>query len=349
MLLFPAIDLRGGRCVRLYQGDFAAETVYDDDPAAVASRFVEVGAPWLHVVDLDAARTGELANLAQVAAIVTAAGAAGMPVQYGGGVRSVAAAARLADVGVARAVIGTAALENPGLVETVSEVLPVALGLDVRGREIAVRGWRAGSGVLLADLLDPERAAATSASSLAPAQRDLADLLASGAAVEALVVTQIATDGTLGGPDVDLLTEVLASTHIPLIASGGVGDLDDLRRLARLRVEGRSLEGAIVGRAVYEGTLVLDEALGLLATVAATPPRAVPEQQDGRPESCRGEHPQPPASPAPQDTRPEPRPGEHHPPHASPAPQDTGPEPRRGERHQPHTSPAPHDSGADPR
>ena len=323
MLLFPAIDLRGGRCVRLYQGDFAAETVYDDDPAAVASRFVTAGAPWLHVVDLDAARTGELANLAQVAAIVTAAGAAArVPVQYGGGVRSVAAAERLAEAGVARAVIGTAALESPELVEAVSEVLPVALGLDVRGREIAVRGWRAGSGVLLADLLSPKRAAATATTSLAPAGGDLADLLASGTAVEALVVTQIATDGTLGGPDVDLLTEVLASTEIPLIASGGVGDLDDLRRLARLRVDAcapdgttateRSPAGAIVGRAIYEGTLMLDEALRLLADVgastlgASTPgvPLASPERG---PESHRGEH---------------------HPPHASPPPRNTGADPR---------------------
>ena len=322
MLLFPAIDLRGGRCVRLYQGDFAAETVYDDDPAAVASRFVTAGAPWLHVVDLDAARTGELANLAQVAAIVTAAGAAGVPVQYGGGVRSVAAAERLAEAGVARAVIGTAALENPGLVEAVSEVLPVALGLDVRGREIAVRGWRAGSGVVLADLLDSKRAATTATSSLAPAGGDLADLLASGTAVEALVVTQIATDGTLGGPDMEVLTEVLASTHIPLIASGGVGDLDDLRRLARLRVDAcapdgttatkRSPAGAIVGRAIYEGTLMLDEALRLLAdvgasTLGASTPGVPPASPERGPESHRGEH---------------------HPPHASPPPRNTGADPR---------------------
>ena len=323
MLLFPAIDLRGGRCVRLYQGDFAAETVYDDDPAAVASRFVEAGAPWLHVVDLDAARTGELANLPQVEAIVTAAGAAArVPVQYGGGVRSVAAAERLAEAGVARAVIGTAALESPELVEAVSEVLPVALGLDVRGREIAVRGWRAGSGVVLADLLDPKRAAATATTSLAPAGGDLADLLASGTAVEALVVTQIATDGTLGGPDVELLTEVLASTDIPLIASGGVGDLDDLRRLARLRVDlrapdgataaERSPAGAIVGRAIYEGTLMLEEALRLLADVGASTPGV----------STPG------VPPAPPETGPEPRRGEHHPPHASPPPQDGGADPR---------------------
>ena len=253
MLLFPAIDLRGGRCVRLYQGDFAAETVYADDPATVAASFAAAGAPWLHVVDLDAARTGEFANLAQVAAIVAAAG---VPVQYGGGVRSVAAAVQLAEVGVARVVIGTAALENPALIAEVSARQPVALGLDVRGRELAVRGWRSGSG------------------------QSLLDVLATEPPVDALVVTQIDTDGTLEGPDIELLTEVLAVTDLPLVASGGVGDLDDLRRLAGLRVGTRSLTGAIVGRAIYERTLALEEALSLLAGVAATPLGVPPAEAD---------------------------------------------------------------------
>ncbi len=258
MLLFPAIDLRDGRCVRLYQGDFAAETIYAEDPAEVARSFAVAGAPWLHVVDLDAARTGDLANLEQVAAIVAAAG---VPVQYGGGVRSVAAATRLADVGIARVVIGTAALENPALIAEVSARQPVALGLDVRGREIAVRGWRSGSG------------------------RNLGDVLATEPAVEALVVTQIATDGTLGGPDVELLAEVLALTSLPLIASGGVGGLDDLRRLANLRIGTRSLAGTIVGRAIYERTLILQEALSVLADIVPAPPGVSPAERTGRPES----------------------------------------------------------------
>ena len=255
MLLFPAIDVRGGRCVRLYRGDFAAETIYGEDPATVAASFAAAGAPWLHVVDLDAARTGELTNLAQVAAVA----AAGVPVQYGGGVRSVAAALRLAEVGVARVVIGTAALENPALIAEVSARQPVALGLDVRGRELAVRGWRSGSG------------------------QSLLDVLATEPPVDALVVTQIDTDGTLEGPDIELLTEVLAVTDLPLIASGGVGDLDDLRRLACLRVGRRSLTGAIVGRAIYEKTLALEEALSLLAGVAATPPGVPPAEADRGP------------------------------------------------------------------
>lgn len=256
MLLYPAIDLRDGCCVRLYQGDFTAETVYSDAPATVAASFASIGAPWLHVVDLDAARTGELANIPAVEAIVAAAG---VPVQYGGGVRSVAAADRLASAGVARVVIGTAALENPSLVADVSARQPVAVGLDVRGRELAVRGWRAGSG------------------------RTLTDVLGAIEGAEALVVTQIDTDGTLEGPDLELLAEALAATDVPVIASGGVGSLADLRRLASLRVAGRALAGAIVGRAIYERTVDLAEALGLLAGIAdasGTPPGATGHREE---------------------------------------------------------------------
>ncbi len=257
MLLYPAIDLRGGRCVRLHQGDFAAETVYSDSPGAVATAFAAAGAPWLHVVDLDAARTGELANLAQVEAIVAAAG---VPVQYGGGVRSAAIAARLASVGVARVVIGTAALESPSLVAEVSAAQPVAVGLDVRGREVAVRGWRSGSGRALGDVLDVTEGA------------------------EALVVTQIHTDGTLEGPDVELLAEALSATDVPVIASGGVGSLEDLRLLASLRAGGRVLAGAIVGRAIYERTVDLAEALGVLASGVGEPGAStVPDGGSGAP------------------------------------------------------------------
>ena len=243
MLLLPAIDLRGGRCVRLYQGDFAAETTYAEDPAEVAAAFAAAGAQWLHVVDLDAARTGELTNLAQVGAIVAVAG---VPVQYGGGVRTPEAAARLAEAGVARVVVGTAALESPSLVARIAARQPVALGLDVRGREVAVRGWRATGG------------------------RSFVEVLANAPGAEAAVVTQISTDGTLGGPDMELLAEALAATGIPVIASGGVGTLDDLLRLADLRVGGRSLAGAIVGRAIYERTVDLAEALTALAETTAT-------------------------------------------------------------------------------
>jgi phosphoribosylformimino-5-aminoimidazole carboxamide ribotide isomerase len=240
MQLYPAIDLRGGRAVRLYQGDYARETVYNDDPVAQAEAFAAEGAEWIHVVDLDAARSGRPENRATIAAIVAAVD---VPVQTGGGVRDEAAAEALLAAGVARVVIGTAALEQPALVERLAGQLPVAVGLDARGREVAVRGWEQGSG---RDLLD--------------VAREFADV-----GVEALIVTEIGRDGTLAGPDLDGLAEVLEASALPVIASGGVGSVDDLRRLAALRSGGRELSGAIVGRALYEGAFTLREALGAVA------------------------------------------------------------------------------------
>ncbi len=235
--LYPAIDLRGGRCVRLYQGDYARETVYGDDPVAQALAFEAEGAAWIHVVDLDAARSGEPVNRAVVAAI---AAAVSVPVQTGGGVRDEAAAEALIDAGVARVVLGTAALEQPDLVRRLAPRFPVAVGLDARGREVAVRGWEQGSG------------------------RDLLEVAAefADAGVAALVVTEIGRDGTLEGPDLDGLAAVLAATEIDVIASGGVGSLDDLRALDQLAVGARRLAGVIVGRALYEGAFTLTDAAG---------------------------------------------------------------------------------------
>ena len=233
--LYPAIDLRDGRCVRLYQGDYGRETVYGEDPVAQALAFEAEGAAWIHVVDLDAARTGEPLNRPVVAAI---AAAVSVPVQTGGGVRDEAAAEALIDAGVARVVLGTAALEHPDLVRRLAPRFPVAVGLDARGREVAVRGWEEGSG---RDLLD--------------VAREFAD-----AGVAALVVTEIGRDGTLDGPDLEGLAAVLAATSIDVIASGGVGSLDDLRALDRLEAGGRVLAGAIVGRALYEGAFSLTDA-----------------------------------------------------------------------------------------
>jgi phosphoribosylformimino-5-aminoimidazole carboxamide ribotide isomerase len=237
--LSPAIDLLDGRCVRLYQGDYDRETVYGDDPVAQALAFQAEGAPWVHVVDLDAARSGEPRNRDVVAAI---AGALDVPVQTGGGIRDEAAAEALFDAGVARVVLGTAALEDPDLVRRLAARRPVAVGLDARGRDVAVRGWLEGSGT---DLLD-----------LAAAFAD--------AGVAALVVTEISRDGTLEGPDLDGLASVLAATPIPVIASGGVGTLEDLRALAGLGAAGRTLSGAIVGRAVYEGAFTVTDAVSVL-------------------------------------------------------------------------------------
>jgi phosphoribosylformimino-5-aminoimidazole carboxamide ribotide isomerase len=227
VILYPAIDLRGGRCVRLRQGDYALETVYGDDPVAQARAFVDAGAEWIHVVDLDGALTGEPANRAAIAAI---AAAVPIPVQASGGVRAVDDARELADAGVARVVLGTAAIERPELVDEVAPVVAVALGLDVRGREVAVRGWTQEYG-------------------------SFADVLArfAGRPYDALVVTQIEVDGLGTGPDLVLYRELLDQ---PLIASGGVGSLDDLRALADLDVD-----GVIVGRAIYEQAFTVEEAL----------------------------------------------------------------------------------------
>lgn len=243
--LYPAIDLRGGRAVRLLKGDYAAETVYSDDPVAVARSFEAAGARWIHVVDLDAARSGEAGNLEFVAAI---ARSVGCDVETGGGVRSVEAAERLIDAGVARVVIGTAAVERPELVTELAGRYPgrVAVGLDARGRQVAVKGWTETTGADLVDL----------------AKRF------EGEGVAALIVTEIGRDGTMAGPDLDQLQAVLEATGIDVVASGGVGTLDDIRALAALRAgPGRSLAGIIVGRAIYEGRFTVEEAIRCLAPV----------------------------------------------------------------------------------
>ncbi|MCD9622535.1 1-(5-phosphoribosyl)-5-[(5-phosphoribosylamino)methylideneamino]imidazole-4-carboxamide isomerase [Rhabdothermincola salaria] len=239
MDLYPAIDLRGGKCVRLYQGDYGRETVYGDDPVAQAQAFAAAGAPWIHVVDLDGARTGEGANREAIARI---AQHVDVPVQTGGGIRDEAAAEALFEAGVSRIVIGTAALEQPELVRSLAARFSVAVGLDARGREVAVRGWEEGSG---RDLLE--------------VAGEFAD-----AGVAALIVTEIGRDGTLAGPDLSGLAEVLEASPLPVIASGGVGTLDDLVALAGLQVGDRRLHGAIVGRAIYEGAFSVTDALAVL-------------------------------------------------------------------------------------
>lgn len=236
MDVYPAIDLLEGRCVRLYQGDYDRSTVYGDDAVAQATAFEAEGAPWVHVVDLDAARTGEPVNRGVIGEI---AAAVSVPLQVGGGIRDEAAAEALFDAGVARVVVGTAALEDPALVRRLAARHPVAIGLDARGRQVAVRGWLEGSGEDLLDLA-----------------RSFGD-----AGVAALVVTEIGRDGTLHGPDVAGLTDVLAVSEVPVIASGGVGSVVDLEVLAALSVQGRGLAGAIVGRALYEGSFTLAEAV----------------------------------------------------------------------------------------
>jgi phosphoribosylformimino-5-aminoimidazole carboxamide ribotide isomerase len=240
--LLPAIDLRDGHCVRLHQGDFAAETVYDDDPVRVAREFEAAGARWIHVVDLDAARTGTRAHLDQIRLIVRSVACR---VEVGGGVRSAESALELLDAGVERVVIGTAAVERPALVEELCREFPgrVAVGLDARGNEVAIRGWQEGSG---ADLVGLARRF-------------------DGIGLAALIATEIGRDGTLEGPAFGQLAAVLGASSVPLVASGGVGSLDDLRALARLRSGDRALAGVIVGRAIYEGRFGVADALASLA------------------------------------------------------------------------------------
>jgi phosphoribosylformimino-5-aminoimidazole carboxamide ribotide isomerase len=233
--LFPAIDLRGGRCVRLYQGDYGRETVYGDDPVAQAQAFVDAGASWIHVVDLDAARSGEPVNRPAIGRI---AAAVPVPVQAGGGVRSLADAVELFESGVARVVVGTAAVTDAELVAAVAARGRVAVGLDVRGREVAVRGWTEASGL------------------------DVAEVVARfGALPDAVVATQIEVDGTHAGPDLALYRELLGGSPVDVVASGGVGALEHLGALRALQVDGRRLAGVIVGRALYDGAFSTAAAL----------------------------------------------------------------------------------------
>ena len=233
--LYPAIDLRGGQVVRLRQGDYADETVYGDDPAAVALGFADAGSPWIHVVDLDAARSGDPVNRPVVASIAAAV-AGRAKVQTGGGVRTLDDARQLADAGVDRVVMGSAAVKDPSLVADASQIVPVAVGLDHRSGEIAVHGWTEGSGLRLDD-----------AYALFPT-----------AAV--FVITDIGRDGMLEGPDVEGLARSAAEAGSPVIASGGVATLDDVTALAAIP----GLAGIITGKALYEGRFTVSAALAAL-------------------------------------------------------------------------------------
>lgn len=243
MELFAAIDLRDGLAVRLVQGDFSRQRSYGD-PVELARRYAAAGARWIHVVDLDAARTGTPVNRAVVLAITDAVDVA---VQTGGGVRTEQDAAALLDAGVARVVLGTAAVRDPDLVVALAARFPgqVVVGLDHRGGgdDVAVAGWEAGGGTTLADAL-----ARVNTLPLA-----------------AVVVTAIEHDGTLDGPDLDGLRRVLELSAHDVVASGGVRDVRDLGALARLRGAGHQLAGAIVGTALVEGTVGIEEAVAACA------------------------------------------------------------------------------------
>jgi phosphoribosylformimino-5-aminoimidazole carboxamide ribotide isomerase len=237
--ILPAIDLRGGRVVRLQQGDFDRETEFSDDPAAVARAFVAAGARWLHVVDLDGARTGEPAHTRAIQAVVSAVGDRAA-VEVAGGLRTEASVGAVLATGARRAIVGTAALRDPafagGLVAT-HDADRIGVAIDVRDGRALGDGWRAG------------------ASGMAP-EEAVARLLDAG--VTLFEATAIDRDGLLGGPDLDLLTRLVARAggRGSVIASGGVSSMDDLRAIREL-----GCSGAIVGRALYEARLDLAEAI----------------------------------------------------------------------------------------
>ncbi len=240
MDLYPAIDIRGGQCVRLRQGNYADETVYAADPVAMAVSFADQGATWVHVVDLDAARSGDPVNRPIVAAICAAVSGRAN-VQTGGGVRTASDAEALARAGVSRVVMGTAAVQKPELVTQASTVVDVAVGLDHRDGDIAVHGWTQGSGLLLTDALGMYPTAA------------------------AFVITEIGRDGMLTGPDVEGLRAAVAATNIAIIASGGVSVLSDLGALGAITESGRRLAGVIAGKAIYEGRFTVEQGVAACA------------------------------------------------------------------------------------
>jgi phosphoribosylformimino-5-aminoimidazole carboxamide ribotide isomerase len=242
MQIWPAIDLRGGKCVRLMQGDYQRETVYGDDPAAMARRWVGEGARHLHLVDLDGARDGRLINRDAVSAI---ARAVDIPVELGGGIRDEATIAELLELGLSRVVVGTKALREPDWLRAMCQKFPqrIVLGIDAREGRVATHGWLETSN--------------TSAVELA---KQLSDL-----PLAALIYTDIATDGMLAGPNLAAMREMATAVKLPVIASGGVTTVKDVEELV-----GTGVAGCIIGRALYEHKLSLADAIEAVEKLEAT-------------------------------------------------------------------------------
>ncbi|MCC5986717.1 MAG: 1-(5-phosphoribosyl)-5-[(5-phosphoribosylamino)methylideneamino]imidazole-4-carboxamide isomerase [Pararhodobacter sp.] len=238
MILYPAIDLKDGQCVRLYKGDMDKATVFGDDPAAQARAFAAQGAEWLHLVDLNGAFAGRPVNAVAVEAILAAVS---IPCQLGGGIRDMATIGMWLEKGLARVILGTVAVEDPALVREAAHAFPgrVAVGIDARDGRVATRGW--------ADQTDMQ------ATDLARAFED--------AGVAAIIYTDIERDGAMQGPNIAATAALARAVNIPVIASGGVSSLADL---TALRDCGAPLNGAISGRALYDGKLDLAEAIALL-------------------------------------------------------------------------------------
>ena len=235
MEVIPAVDIKDGKCVRLYQGDYNQETVFSEDPVAVALSWRAQGAGRLHVVDLDGAASGKPRNIAVVEAIVKQVG---LPVQLGGGIRDEATVEKLLDIGINRVILGTAAVEDLGLVKALCKKYgeAIVVGIDARDGSVATHGWRKG----------------TEVSALALGQR----VVATG--VRRLIYTDIKRDGTLTEPGFEAIGEMVKGVNLPVIAAGGISALSHLRKLKELGVE-----GAIVGKALYTGDINLREALDL--------------------------------------------------------------------------------------
>ena len=233
MILFPAIDILDQKCVRLTQGDYQQKTTYNDEPASVAVDFEKQGAEYIHIVDLNAAKSGSIENLKTIEKIVDSIS---IPVQVGGGIRSMQAAEKYFAIGVRRVIVGTAAVSDRSFLETICQKFPnrVCLSLDVKNDEILIKGWTQGSNVRIYDYL--------------PSVDDLP--------IAAIVATDISKDGMMSGPSYELYESMAQITKHNIIASGGVSDKSDIEKL-----EEQNLYGAIIGKALYEGKIILKEVL----------------------------------------------------------------------------------------
>lgn len=242
VILYPAIDLKDGQCVRLAQGDMERATVFSDDPAAQARAFTQAGTSWIHVVDLNGAFAGKPVNAAAVESIVKAAD---VPVQLGGGIRDVGMVEHWLSSGVQRVVLGTVAVKNPNVVREACAAFPgqVAVGIDARGGRVAVEGWAETSDIKAEDLA-----------------KQFED-----AGVAAIIHTDIDRDGVLQGPNLDASAALAEAVSIPVIVSGGVASIDDLRAIKDRAQRVTGLAGVISGRALYDGRIDLAQALSLLA------------------------------------------------------------------------------------
>ncbi|MCX7302770.1 MAG: 1-(5-phosphoribosyl)-5-[(5-phosphoribosylamino)methylideneamino]imidazole-4-carboxamide isomerase [Hyphomicrobiales bacterium] len=239
MILFPAIDLKDGKCVRLKLGDMATATVYSEDPGAQAKAFEDQRFSWLHVVDLNGAFEGKSVNSAAVGAILNATS---NPVQLGGGIRTLAQIEDWLDRGLARVILGTVAVREPDLVRQACRNFPgrIAVGIDARGGKVAVEGWAEASSLGVVELAQKFE----------------------GAGVAAIIYTDIDRDGVLSGINWEATIALAQAVSIPVIASGGLASLDDIRRMTR--PDAARLEGAITGRALYDGRIDPAEALAIL-------------------------------------------------------------------------------------